>query len=238
MIDSKPFSGRLALVTGASRGIGAATAVALGAAGAHVILVARTTGALEEVEDRIHDAGGSATIAPLDLADGESIAKLGAAVAERWPALDVLVLNAAMLGSLTPVQDIDPKEYSRLLTLNVLANQALLAAFDPLLRKAERAEVVGLTSSVGGEPRAFWGAYGSSKAALETLLGAYADETAHGGRIRVHIVDPGATRTRMRALAFPGEEPEKVKPPEVVAQAIIDRLGGHEPTGGKVRVDG
>ena len=227
MIDSKPFSGRLALVTGASRGIGAATAVALGAAGAHVILVARTTGALEEVEDRIHDAGGSATIAPLDLADGESIAKLGAAVAERWPALDVLVLNAAMLGSLTPVQDIDPKEYSRLLTLNVLANQALLAAFDPLLRKAERAEVVGVTSSVGGEPRAFWGAYGSSKAALETLLGAYADETAHGGRIRVHIVDPGATRTRMRALAFPGEEPEKVKPPEVVAQAIIDRLGGH-----------
>jgi NAD(P)-dependent dehydrogenase (short-subunit alcohol dehydrogenase family) len=149
----------------------------------------------------------------------------------------VLVLNAAMLGSLTPVQDIEPKEYSRLLTLNVLANQALLAAFDPLLRKAERADVVGMTSSVGAEPRAFWGAYGSSKAALETLLGAYADETAHAGRIRVHLIDPGATRTRMRALAFPGEEPESVKPPEVVAAAIVDRLRAGAATGEKLRVE-
>ncbi|MFL6730062.1 MAG: SDR family NAD(P)-dependent oxidoreductase [Sphingomicrobium sp.] len=237
MTDSKPLAGRLALVTGASRGIGAATAEALGAAGAHVILVARTASALEEVEDRIHAAGGSATIAPLDLSDGESIAKLAAAIAERWPALDILVLNAAMLGSLTPVQDIDPKEYSRLLTLNVLANQALIAAFDPLLKKADRADVVGVTSSVGTNPRAFWGAYGSSKAALETLLGAYADETDYAGRIRVHIVDPGATRTRMRALAFPGEEPDSVKPPETVAAAILDRLLADAPTGEKVRVD-
>ena len=203
MTDSKPLTGKLALVTGASRGIGAATAEALAAAGAHVILVARTAKALEEVEERIHDSGGSATIAPLDLTDGESIGKLAVAVAERWGKLDALVLNAAILGSLTPVQDIDPKEYSRLLSLNLLANQALIAAFDPLLKKADRADVVALTSSVGREPRAFWGAYGSSKAALETLLGAYADETAHTGRIRVHVVDPGATRTRMRALAFP-----------------------------------
>jgi NAD(P)-dependent dehydrogenase (short-subunit alcohol dehydrogenase family) len=158
-------------------------------------------------------------------------------VAERWDALDALVLNAAMLGSLTPVQDIDPKEYSRVVTLNLLANQALIAAFDPLLKRAERADVVALTSSVGGEPRAFWGAYGSSKAALETLLGAYADETAHAGRIMVHIVDPGATRTRMRALAFPGEEPESVKPPEVVARTIVERLLGETPTGEKVRVE-
>src|SRR5918912_243682 len=198
MSDSKIFSGRLALVTGASRGIGAATAEALAAAGAHVILVARTASALEEVEERIHAAGGSATIAPLDLTDGESIGKLAGAVAERWDKLDTLVLNAAMLGSLTPVQDIEPKEYSRLLGLNLLANQALIAAFDPLLRRAESADVVALTSSVGGEPRAFWGAYGSSKAALETLLGAYADETAFTGKLRVHIVDPGATRARMR----------------------------------------
>ena len=237
MTDSKPFAGQLALVTGASRGIGAATAEALAEAGAHVILVARTASALEEVEDRIHQAGGSATIAPLDLTDGESIGKLAVAVAERWEKLDMLVLNAAMLGSLTPVQDIDPKEYSRLLSLNLLANQALIAAFDPLLRKAERADVVALTSSVGAEPRAFWGAYGSSKAALETLLGAYADETAHTGRIRVHIVDPGATRTRMRALAFPGEEPESVKPPEAVAAAILERLRGDAPTGEKLRVE-
>jgi NAD(P)-dependent dehydrogenase (short-subunit alcohol dehydrogenase family) len=237
MTDSTIYSGKLALVTGASRGIGAATAEALGAAGAHVILVARTAPALEEVEERIHAAGGTATIAPLDLTDGESIGKLAGAVAERWQKLDILVLNAAMLGSLTPVQDIDPKEYSRLLSLNLLANQAMIAAFDPLLRRAEQADIVALTSSVGAEPRAFWGAYGSSKAALETLLGAYADETAHTGRMRVHIIDPGATRTRMRALAFPGEEPEHVKPPEVVAQAILARLATEATTGQKVRVE-
>jgi len=237
MSDSKVFEGRLALVTGASRGIGAATAEALAAAGAHVILVARTAKALEEVEERIHSAGGSATIAPLDLTDGESIGKLAGAVAGRWEKLDILVLNAAMLGSLSPVQDIDPKEYSRLLSLNLLANQAMIAAFDPLLRKAERADVVALTSSVGAEPRAFWGAYGSSKAALETLLGSYADETEHTGRMKVHIIDPGATRTRMRALAFPGEEPESVKPPEVVANGIIARLNADAPTTEKVRIE-
>ena len=247
MTDSNALSGRLAVVTGASRGIGAATAEVLAAAGAHVILVARTGSALEEVEERIHAAGGSATIAPLDLTDGESIGKLAVAVAERWEKLDILVLNAAMLGSLTPVQDIDPKEYSRLLSLNLLAPQALIAAFDGLLKKAERADVVALTSSVGAEPRAFWGAYGSSKAALETLLGAYADETAFTKRLRVHIVDPGATRTRMRALAFPGEEPEQVKPPEVVGEAILQqravpevklqRLTADAPTGEKLRVE-
>lgn len=236
MNDSKLLHNKLALVTGASRGIGAATAEALAAAGAHVVLVARTTSALEEVEDRIHSAGGSATIAPLDLTDGGNIGKLAGAIAERWEKLDVLVLNAAMLGSLSPVQDIDPKEYSRILSLNLLANQALIAAFDSLLKKAEKADVVALTSSVGAEPRAFWGAYGSSKAAVEALLGAYADETAYNGRIRVHVIDPGATRTRMRALAFPGEEPETVKPPEVVASAIVELLGADAPTG-KVRVE-
>jgi NAD(P)-dependent dehydrogenase (short-subunit alcohol dehydrogenase family) len=237
MNDSKPFEGKLALVTGASRGIGAATAEALAAAGAHVILVARTTGALEEVEDRIHAAGGTATIAPLDLTEGESIGKLAVAVAERWEKLDILVLNAAILGSLSPVQDIDPREYSRLLGVNLLANQALIAAFDPLLKRAEKADVVALTSSVGSEPRAFWGAYGSSKAALETLLGAYADETEYSGRLRVHIVDPGATRTRMRALAYPGEEPESVKPPEIVGKAIVERLTADAPTHEKVRIE-
>ncbi len=136
-----------------------------------------------------------------------------------------------MLGSLTPVEHIDPKEYGRVLTTNLIANQALIAAFDPMLRKSERADVVALTSSVGSEPRAFWGAYGSSKAALEALLGAYADETEHSGKVRVHIVDPGATRTRMRQLAFPGEEPESLKPPEVVAKAILERLQSDVPSG-------
>ena len=238
MSDSKPLAGKLALVTGASRGIGAATAEALAREGAHVILVARTAKALEEVEDRIHAAGGSATIAPLDLTDGESIGKLGAAVAERWGALDALVLNAAMLGSLSPVEHIDPKEYARLLTLNVGSNQALIAAFDQMLRKSQRADIIGITSSVGHQPRAFWGAYGSSKAAFENLLGAYADETEHTGRIRVHIVDPGATRTRMRQLAFPGEEPESVKPPEAVAEFILSRLLSDAETGELVRAEG
>ena len=237
MTDSKPLAGRLALVTGASRGIGAATAEALAAAGAHVILVARTAQALEVVEERIHEAGGAATIAPLDLTDGESIGKLAAAVAERWPALDILVLNAAMLGSLTPVEHIDAKEYARLLATNLLAPQALIAAFDPLLRRSELADIVALTSSVGREPRAFWGAYGSSKAALETLVLAYADETEHAGKIRVHVVDPGATRTRMRQLAFPGEEPDRVKPPEVVAQAIVERVTSGAKTGEHIRVE-
>jgi len=237
MTDSTPLKGRLALITGASRGIGAATAEQLAAAGAHVILVARTPSALEQVEEKIHAGGGSATIAPLDLAEGESVGKLASAVAQRWDKLDILVLNAAMLGSLTPVQDIDPKEYSRVISLNLLANQALIAAFDPLLKRAESADVVALTSSVGSVPRAFWGAYGSSKAALETLLGTYADETGYLGRLRVHIVDPGATRTRMRQLAFPGEEPETVKPPEVVGKAILERILADAPAGEKVRVD-
>ena len=236
MTDSRPFAGKLALVTGASRGIGAAVAEALGEAGAHVILVARTAKALEEVEDRIHSAGGSATIAPLDLAQPDAIPRLADAVAERWPALEVLVLNAGMLGSLTPVEHIDAKEYARILTLNVVANQALIAAFDPLLRKADRAEVVGMTSTVGHEPRAFWGAYGSSKAALENLLSAYADETAHGGKIRVHIVNPGPTRTRMRQLAYPGEEPESVKPPQEVAKWLLERLASDARSGELVRI--
>ena len=238
MTDSKLLAEKLALVTGASRGIGAATAETLARAGAHVILVARTSSALEQVEDRIHEAGGTATIAPLDLADGEAIAKLAAAVAARWQKLDIMVLNAAMLGSLTPVEHIDAKEYGRVLTLNVIANQMLIAAFDPLLRRSERADIVGLTSSVGAEPRAFWGAYGSSKAALDTLLLSYADETKHSGRIRVQIVDPGATRTRMRQLAFPGEEPESLKPPQTVADTILERLLSDAATGERMRVSG
>jgi NAD(P)-dependent dehydrogenase (short-subunit alcohol dehydrogenase family) len=237
MTDTKPFDGKLALVTGASRGIGAATAEALAAAGAHVILTARAANSLEQVEERIHAAGGTATIAPMDLTDSENIKKLAQAVAERWGSLDILVLNAAMLGSLSPVEHLDPKELDRVFKLNVFANQALISAFDPLLRRAEKAEVLGITSSVGAEPRAFWGGYGASKAAFDTMLGAYADETEHAGKLRVQIVDPGATRTRMRQLAFPGEEPESVKLPEVVASAIVERLQSDAETGSRSRVD-
>ena len=237
MIDPKPFANQVALVTGASRGIGAATAQALAAAGAHVILTARTATALEQVEEDIHLAGGSATIAPLDLIESANIAKLAAAVAERWGRLDILVLNAAMLGSLSPVEHLDAKELARIFATNVFANQALIAAFDPLLRQADRAEVIGITSSVGSEPRAFWGGYGASKAAFENLLAAYADETAHAGRLRVQIIDPGATRTRMRQNAFPGEEPTSVKAPEMVAAGIVERLLGEAETGSRSRVE-
>ena len=231
------YQDRLALVTGASRGIGAAISEALASQGAHVVLTARNSEGLEAVEERIHAAGGSATIAPLDLAKGEDIGKLSAAIGGRWDKLDFLVLNAAMLGNLSPAPHIDPKEYARVINLNLLANQALIAAFDPLLRASDKAEVVALTSSVAATPRAFWGAYGSSKAALESLLGAYADETEHSGRLRVTILDPGATRTRMRALAFPGEEPDTVKPAERVAERLMELLAEDRPTGQKIRVD-
>jgi len=218
---TRPLANQLALVTGASRGIGAATAIALGAAGAHVVLTARTAKDLEAVEETIFDAGGSATIAPLDLTQTDSIARLAAAVGERWQALDVLVLNAAMLGSLAAVPAIDAKELAQVLTLNVSAQVAMIQAFDPMLRKAAAGKVIGLTSSVGRNARAYWGAYGASKAAFETMLGAYGDETADISKIRTAIVDPGATRTKMRARAYPGEAPESVKPPEVVAERIV-----------------
>jgi len=217
---TKPLENKLALVTGASRGIGAATALALAEAGAHVVITARTTGGLEEVEDAIHSAGGSATIAPLDLTQTDAIARLAAAVDGRWRTLDILVLNAAMLGSLSPVPAIDAKELAAVLTLNVSAQAALIAAFDPMLRRSEAARVIGLTSTVARAPRAYWGAYGASKAAFETLVQAYGDETAAISNIRAAIVNPGATRTKMRARAYPGEDPASVKDPVVVAARI------------------
>ncbi len=232
----KTLENRLALVTGASRGIGAATAKALAARGAHVVITARTAAGLEEVEQAIFDAGGSATIAPLDLTQTDSIAKLATAVGERWQALDVMVLNAAMLGSLASVPSIDPKEFAQVLTLNVSAQAAMIAAFDPMLRRAEHGRVIGVTSSVAQTPRAFWGAYGASKAAFETLLGAYGDEVAEMSRVRTAIVDPGATRTKMRARAYPGEDPASVKAPEVVAEAIVALAVGGFADGHRERV--
>ncbi|MCM8556357.1 SDR family NAD(P)-dependent oxidoreductase [Sphingomicrobium sediminis] len=235
---TKPFEGKTALVTGASRGIGAAIAEAIAANGAHVILVARSADDLEKVEERIHEAGGTATIAPIDLLEDGAIGKLAAAIAGRWDSLEMLILNAATLGTLTPVQAIDGNEFIRLISLNVLANQALVAGFDPLLRKADKADVVGVTSSVGADPRAFWGAYGASKAALDTLLSSYAEENEKQGKIRVHLLDPGATRTTMRASAFPGENPDDLKGPEVVAEELVKRLQSDVETGGRLRVEG
>lgn len=215
------LAGRVALVTGASRGIGAATAIALAAQGAHVVLTARTAGGLEEVEEAIFAAGGSATIAPMDLLETDSIPRLAAAVAERWGKLDLLVLNAAALGTLSAIAAFDPKEVAKTLALNVSAQAALIGAFDPLLRKADNGRVVGLTSTVARKPRAFWGLYGATKAAFETLVLSYGEEVRNLTRVRVALLNPGATRTKMRARAYPGEAPESVKPPETVAARIV-----------------
>ena len=237
MAEAKPLEGCIALVTGASRGIGAATAQALAAAGAHVVLTARKAKDLEAVEEAIHQAGGTATIAPLDLTESDSIARLANAISERWDRLDILVINAAVLPSLTPVTQIEQKGFNQALTLNVLATQALLANFDPLLKRSDGGRVIGLTSSVGAEPRAYWGAYAASKAAFDTLLACYAQEVEKISNTRVAIVDPGATRTQMRARAYPGEDPQTVKPPEAVAEAILGLLGEDFATGARIRVE-
>jgi short-subunit dehydrogenase len=230
------FEGRLALVTGAGRGIGAAIAEALAGEGAHVILTARTGAELETVEERIHAAGGSATIAPMDLTQADGIAKLAAAVAGRWHALDIMVLNAAMLGTLTPVAQIDGKELNKLLTLNLLAQQALIAAFDPMLQRSLGAQLVAVTSSVGARPRAYWGAYGASKAALETLVLSYGEEMKNLVPLKVAIVDPGATATTMRARAYPGEDPATLKAPSAVADAVVELLRGDFESGHRLEV--
>ena len=216
---------KIALVTGASRGIGAATALALATAGHHVILTGRNEKDLAAVEGKIHGLGGTATIAPFDLADGDAIDRLAAAIGARWGRLDILVMNAGMLGTLAPVAHIDVKEWDKVIGLNLTANWRLIRAFDPWLRASPAADVVVVTSSVGSKPRAYWGAYGASKAALENLITTYGGEVGSVTAIRTHIVDPGATRTAMRARAFPGEDPSNVKPPEDAATRIMDAIG-------------
>ena len=224
MTSGKPFEDKLALVTGSSRGIGAEAAKALAKAGAHVILTGRDVKALEAVEDEIHDLGGSSTIAPVDLTEADGIVRLASAISGRWDKLDFLVISAAYLPTLTPVTQIDQKQFSQAITVNVLATQALLASFDPMLKRADAGRVIGLTSSVGSDARAYWAAYGSTKAAFESLLDSYAQEVEKIGNVRVAIVDPGATRTGMRAKAYPGEDPKTVKAPSVVGDRIVQML--------------
>jgi NAD(P)-dependent dehydrogenase (short-subunit alcohol dehydrogenase family) len=221
---AKPLAGQTALVTGASRGIGAATAKALAAAGAHVILVARKVKALEAVEDEIHALGGSSTIAPLDLMEPDAVTRLAEAIAGRWNTLDIMVLAAAYLPELTPASQIEPKQFNQALLTNVVATQALLSGFDTLMRRAAAGRIIGLTSSVAAAPRPYWGAYGATKAAFENLLETYGAEVERLSPLRVAIIDPGATRTEMRARAYPGEDPQSIKAPEVVAERLTDLL--------------
>lgn len=231
MTDGRPLAGRLALVTGTSRGIGAATAQALAGAGAHVVLVARTVSGLEEVEQAIFEAGGQATIAPLDLTESDGIPRLAQSMGERWPSLDILVLNAATLGTLASVPAIDSKEFARQMTLNIAAPQAMIACFDTMLRASQDARIIAVTSSVADRPRPYWGAYGASKAALEVLVSSYGQEVRNISKIRTHIVDPGATRTAMRARAYPGEDPATLKTPDTVGKAILDMILADTPDG-------
>ena len=205
------LAGRIALITGASRGIGAAVAKRYAAEGAHPVLVARTVGGLEEVDDEIHAISGTrATLVPMDITDYDEIDRMGAALYERFGRLDILVGNAGILGTLTPLGHIDPKEWDQVMAVNLTANWRLLRSMDPLLRAADAGRAIFVTSTVGAEARAYWSGYAIAKAGLEMMTRIYALETAKTA-IRANLINPGATRTRMRAQAMPGEDPDSLK---------------------------
>jgi len=211
---------RLALVTGASRGIGAAVARAYAAEGAHVVLIARTQGGLEEVDDEIRAAGGSATLVPMDLRQFDAIDDLGRQLFERWGRLDILVGNAAMLGELSPVGHLQPDNWDEAFALNVTANWRLLRSMDPLLRQSAAGRAIFMTSGAARVLPPYWALYSATKAALEALVLTYAREIEKTA-VRANLVNPGPTRTRMRAAAFPGEDPQQVPQPEHVAESMI-----------------
>jgi NAD(P)-dependent dehydrogenase (short-subunit alcohol dehydrogenase family) len=218
---SAPLAGRTALVTGASRGIGYATALALAKAGAHVVAVARTVGGLEELDDAIRGLGGAATLVPLDLKDYAGIDRLALALHERFKRLDVLVGNAGILGPLSPLGHVEVAAWEEVMAVNVTANWRLIRAMDPLLQRSDAGRVVFLTSGVAALALAYWGPYAASKAALEVLARTYAAETATTP-VRVNVFAPGPIRTRMRAQAMPGEDPMTLETPDKVAEKIVE----------------
>lgn len=211
---------RLALITGASRGIGRAVALAYAAQGAHVILVARTTGALEEVDDEIQAAGGKATLVPLDITDGEAIDRLGATIFERWGHLDILVGNAGVLGTLTPVGHIAPKDWDEVMNINLTANWRLIRSMDPLLRRSDAGRALFVTSGAAESCKPYWGGYAASKAALNAIVTSWAHEMDNTP-VRVNLINPGATRTDMRAKAMPGEDPMSLPSPADLAPLFV-----------------
>jgi NAD(P)-dependent dehydrogenase (short-subunit alcohol dehydrogenase family) len=217
---AKPLAERIALVTGASRGIGAALAFELAQAGAHVVAAARTVGALEELDDKIKTAGGSATLVPLDMKDLDGIARLALALNERYGRLDVLVGNAGMLNTPSPLPHIEPNVWTDLMAVNVTANWQLIRTLDPLLKRAEAGRAVFMTSGLSFLARPYFGLYAASKAALEIMVRTYAAEVAQSN-VRANLFSPGQTRTRMMATAFPGVDPETLPSPEDVAKAIV-----------------
>ena len=221
-MSARPLNDRIALVTGASRGIGRASALALAHAGAHVVAVARTSGALEELDDEIRAATGqSATLVPMDLADGGAVDQLGFAIHQRFARIDVLVHAAAQLGPMTPVAHIEPAHFDKVTAINLTASYRLIRTTEPLLRASPAGRAIFLTSSVAARPRAFWGAYAATKAGLEALVRSWADELEQTS-VRAALLNPGPMRTRMRAEAMPGEDPETVTDPSEIGPLIVE----------------
>jgi NAD(P)-dependent dehydrogenase (short-subunit alcohol dehydrogenase family) len=222
MSESPPLSDKIALVTGASRGIGRASAVALAKAGAHIIAVARTQGGLEELDDEIRAATGqSATLIPLDISEGEALDRMGLAIHQRFGRLDILLHAAGILGPMTPVAHVEPKHWDRVLTVNLTATYRLIRTTEPLLRASEAGRGIFLTSSLASVPRAFWGPYGASKAAVENLVRTWADELEQT-TIRAVLLDPGRMRTKMRAEAMPGEDPATLPDPAEIGPLVVE----------------
>lgn len=217
---TKPLAGRVALVTGASRGIGRAAALAFAEAGAHIVALARTTGALEELDDEIGARGGSATLVPLDLADAEGVERLGPALLQRWGKLDILLANAGILGPLTPLGHASAKEWDRVFDTNVTANWRLLKSLDPALQASDAGRVILMSSGAAHKCLAYWGPYSISKAAVEALGRTYAAENATTA-VKVMLVNPGPLRTKMRAEAMPGEDPQTLRTPEELAPHLV-----------------
>ena len=229
----RPLSDRVALVTGASRGIGAAVALELAQAGAHVVAVARTVGGLEELDDKIKAAGGSATLVPLDVKDSEGIARLALALNERYQRLDVLIGNAGILGPLSPLVHVEPKDWDNLIAVNITANYQLIRCMDALLKRSLAGRAVFLTSGVAHMGRAYWGPYAASKAALEILARTYAAECATTS-VRINLFAPGPTRTRMYASAFPGIDPLTLPTPDEIAKTIVPMCSAECAENGKI----
>ena len=230
---SRPLEKKIALVTGASRGIGRAAAIALGGAGAHVICIARTVGGLEDTDDAIVKAGGSATLVPLNLKDFAAIDRLGASIYERWGKLDAFLGNAGLLGALTPLAQLDPKLFGEVLDINVTANWRLIRSLDPLLRQSEAGRALFVTSGAARKHTPYWGAYAMSQAALESLALSYAAE-CEGTKVKVNLLNPGPVRTAMRAKAMPGEDPSSLARPEQVASLIVELLSRENEKNGEL----
>jgi NAD(P)-dependent dehydrogenase (short-subunit alcohol dehydrogenase family) len=225
-MTESPLSGRIAVVTGASRGIGYEAALALAKAGAHVVAIARTQGGLEELDDAARSASGQRmTLVPLDLAEGDAIDQLGGLLNERFGRIDILVHAGGTLGSLTPVSHADPKMWDRTLAVNLTSAYRLIRSFEPLLRKSDAARAIFLTSGAASRPKAFWGVYAASKAGLEALVRAWADEVESAG-VNAVILDPGRMRTRMRAEAYPGEDPMTLPPPSEIGPLVVELAAG------------